>query len=122
MLGFGGTSAYQELMVHVESACGNGPGEGNYRSTYGWVFQLGGASISWCSKKPYMTPQFTTESEYLSWKEACIRGVHLRELMEVFDLIVHSPMPLLCDSKAVVEVTSNKKRSKRLHHITHAVH
>ena len=122
MLVFGGTSAHLQLMAHVDSAYGSGPGEGNHRSTYGWVFQLGGASISWCSKKLNVTTLSTAEAEYLSLKEAGIRGVHLRELMEVFDLAMHSPTPLLCDSKAAVEVANNKKRSKRLQHITHAVH
>ena len=122
MLVFGGASANLQLKAHVDSAYGSGPGEGNHRSTYGWVFQLGGAAISWCSKKLNVTTLSTAESEYLSLKEAGIRGVYLRELMEVFDHAVHSPTPLLCDSKAAVEVANNKKRSKRLQHITHAVH
>src|SRR5947207_9004067 len=52
-----------------------------FRSTTGFCFLIGGAPVSWTSKRQSITAQSTTESEYIALSEAGKQAVWLCHLL-----------------------------------------
>ena len=70
------------------------------KSTFGYVFTLGGAVVSWRSIKQSCIADSTMEAEYVAAKEAIWLRKFLMEL-GVIDKAV-DPMILYCDNSGVV--------------------
>jgi hypothetical protein len=51
------------------------------RSTTGYVFQIQGNTVSWCSKRQACVSRSTTEAEYIALSIACQEAVWLRILL-----------------------------------------
>ena len=51
------------------------------RSTSGYVFQIQGNTVSWCSKRQACVSKSTTEAEYIALSTASQEGVWLRRLL-----------------------------------------
>lgn len=93
------------------------------RSTGGYVFTLGGAAISWKSKKQTMIAQSSMESEFFALASAGDEAEWLK------DLLLDLPLPnmkvpaisIYCDNQATSSVAGNslfngRKRTLRLKH------
>ncbi len=51
------------------------------RSTTGYVFQIQGNTVTWCSKRQASVSKSTTEAEYVALSTACQEAVWLRRLL-----------------------------------------
>lgn len=72
------------------------------RSTSGFVYNLGSATISWCSKKQATVALSSTEAEYNAATLAAQEGVWLKRLIgEVFHPI-NEPIELFCDNMSSI--------------------
>jgi hypothetical protein len=52
-----------------------------WRSTTGYVFQIQGNTVSWCSKRQACVSRSTTEAEYIALSIACQEAVCWRTLL-----------------------------------------
>ena len=51
------------------------------RSTSGYIFQIQGNTVSWCSKRQACVAKSTTEAEYMALSIACQEAIWLRRLL-----------------------------------------
>ena len=86
------------------------------RSTSGFVFMLGGKTISWSSKKQPTVALSSTEAEYKALSHATCEVVWLNKLLS--DLQVHHDrFVLLCDNMSSIYLAKNPKFHARSKHI-----
>ena len=52
------------------------------RSTTGYVFQIQGSTVSWCSKRQACVARSTTEAEYIALSTTSQEAVWLRRLLQ----------------------------------------
>ena len=75
----------------------------NRRSTTGFVFMLGGAAISWSSKRQAVVACSTTESEYIAAYTATREAICLRRmLVELGETSVDTAVDLNEDNQACI--------------------
>lgn len=82
---------------------------------------LGGAAISWGSKKQTIITRSTTESELVALDIACTEAEWIKDFLLEIPLI-RKPIPAFsihCDNKAVIELVkqkhSNRKMNRHIH-------
>ena len=87
------------------------------RSTTGFCVFLGGAPVSWRTKKQQTVSRSSAEAEYRSMAAACCEVTWITSLLR--DLHVHqrSPIKLFCDNKAAIHIASNPVFHERTKHI-----
>ncbi|KAK1413804.1 hypothetical protein QVD17_35587 [Tagetes erecta] len=95
----------------------------DHSSTSGWVFLLGGGSISWASKKQTCITNSTMESEFVALASAGKEAEWLRNLIYEIPLWPKpiSPISIRCDSaatlaKAYSQVYNGKSRHLGVRH------
>lgn len=89
-------------------------------STSGWVFTLGGAAISWKSKKQTIITHSTMESEFIALADCAKEAEWLRNLLLEIPLWP-KPMPPIvinCDSEAARSVAHNKVYNGKSRHLS----
>ena len=90
------------------------------KSTFGYVFTLGGAVVSWKSIKQSCIVDSTMEAEYVAAKEAVWLWKFLMELgviVKVFD-----PMILYCDNSRDVAQAKEPRKHRKGKHIERKYH
>lgn len=87
------------------------------RSTTGFCVLMGGAPISWRTKKRHTVSRSSAEAEYRSMAAACCEVTWLTNLLR--DLHVHqnSPIRMFCDNKTAIHIASNPVFHERTKHI-----
>ena len=86
----------------------------NRRSTTGFVFMLGGAAISWSSKRQAVVACSTTESEYIAAYTATREAICLRRmLIELGETSVIAPVDLNEDNQACIKLAKNPCSAQR---------
>ena len=90
------------------------------RSTTGYVFQIQGNTVSWCSKLQGCVSKSTTEAEYVALSTACQEGVWLRRLLD--DISVKQCNVLFEDNQGAIELSRNPKFHARTKHIDVSYH
>ena len=90
------------------------------KSTFGWVFTLGGAAITWASKKQTCITHSTMESELVALGAAGKEAEWIRNLM--IDLpLWKNPLPpfsIHCDSQATLSRVYSKSYNGKSRHIS----
>ena len=85
------------------------------KSCSGYVFRLGEASISWCSRKQKTVALSTTEAEYMALSDAARHMIWthkaLLELNQHYEPILHA------DSNGAINLSKNQIISQRSKHI-----
>ena len=89
-------------------------------ATSGYVFSLGGGTVSWKSCKQTILIRSTMEAELIALDTASVEAEWLRELL--MDLMmVEKPMPTIsmnCDNQSVIiKINSSKDNMKSTRHI-----
>ena len=90
----------------------------NQRSSYGWVFTLGGSPISWCAKRFDSTSLHVCDAELMAIKETTAQAIHLNALLTELGETQQAPTTIHTDSKAAHDSLTSENFSKRLKHVT----
>jgi len=94
--------------VDASYADNYGTPKDNRRSTTGFVFMLGGAAISWSSKRQAVVACSTTESEYIAAYTATREAICLRRmLIELGETSVDTAVDLNEDNQACIKLAHN---------------
>ncbi|GKD38771.1 uncharacterized mitochondrial protein-like protein, partial [Tanacetum coccineum] len=87
------------------------------RSRPGYVLLLGGAPISWKSKKQLVVSRSSAEAEYRSMATAVSEIMWVRWLLKELDVVVVGPTPLFCDNLAAKHIANNPIFHERTKHV-----
>ena len=83
----------------------------------GFVFMLGGAAVSWSSKKQTSVALLSTEAKYIAAAHATKDVIWLRRLLTDLGLDLHSPTTLHVDNQSVIAIARNLEFHDRTKHI-----
>ena len=88
------------------------------KSTFGYVFMIGGGVVSWKSVKQSLTATFTMEAEYVTCYEATWEAVWLKNFISRFNIVesILKPLTIYCDNIAAVSFSQNNKISAHTKH------
>ena len=89
----------------------------DYKSASGFVFLLGGGSISWQSKKHNTVAKSTTEAEYMSLSAGASEALWLKELYNELSPKQISYVTMFCDNKGAIDLSKNPLFHSRSWHI-----
>ena len=91
------------------------------RSVTGYVFKVGGNTVSWRSTLQHVVALSTTEAEYMALSEATKEGLWLREFCDElgFDSEFFN---LHCDSQSAICLAKNPVHHDRTKHIARKIH
>ena len=89
------------------------------KSTFGYIFMMAGATISWKSVKQTLTTTSTMEAEFVSCFEVTSHGVWLKSFSSGLNIVytISRPLKFFCDNLATVFMTKNNKSGSRNNHI-----
>jgi hypothetical protein len=87
------------------------------RSITGYIFQVNGAPISWCSKKQQTVALSSTEAEYMAACQATKEAIWLRRLLSDFGHPQSSPTILNEDNQSTIALAKNPIHHNRTKHI-----
>ena len=87
------------------------------KSMSGFVFMLGGAAVSWSSKKQTSVALSSTEAEYIAAAHATKEVIWLRRLLTDLGLDLNSPTTLHIDNQSAIAIARNPEFHDRTKHI-----
>ena len=87
------------------------------KSRSGYVFMLGGAILSWMSKKQPVVALSSTESEYIALSYAAQETIWLRRLVESLTVKQDAANVLFEDNQGAIALCKNPKDHGRTKHI-----
>jgi len=87
------------------------------RSTTGYIFTLGGAAISWSSKRQQTVALSTAEAEYMAASSATQELIFLRALLRDFGHTQKEPTVLHQDNQGVIALANDFILNQRTKHI-----
>jgi len=87
------------------------------KSYTGYVFTLGGAAISWKSRKQRTVALSTTEAEYQALTEATKESMYLRGLVYELGIPQFSEGLVYCDNQGAINLTTAAKFHDRIKHV-----
>jgi len=94
----------------------------NRRSTSGYAYLSGGATISWASKLQATVALSTAEAEYVATSFAAREAIWLRKLFTELHLPDPSPVELRTDNQSSMAIAKNPVHHQRTKHIDVAHH
>ena len=92
------------------------------RSTSGYIFQINGSTISWCSKKQSCVSRSTTEAEYMALSFATQEAILLRRFLENVGVKQKESTVIYEDNQGAIQLSKNPKHHNRTKHIDIAFH
>ena len=87
------------------------------KSTSGFVFMLGGAAISWRSKKQNSVVLSSTEAEYITVVHAAKEAIWLRCLLTELGKNLDSPTTLFVNNQSAIVIARNPEFHDQTKHI-----
>ena len=98
-------------------------GDGNdYKSTSGYVFQIGGTAVSWRSKKQTCVALSTSEAEYIALSSAAQEAVWMRALNSDLKNQPSEPTVIFEDNQSAICLAKNPQFHGRSKHINIKFH
>ncbi|GJW21740.1 putative RNA-directed DNA polymerase [Tanacetum coccineum] len=91
------------------------PGLGILLSRY--LLSLGGAPISWKTKKQSVVSRSSAEAEYRSMAGTVSEILWVRWLLRELDIHMEQPTPLFCDNQAAQHIANNPVFHERTKHV-----
>ena len=91
------------------------------RSTGGYVFSLGGAAVSWSSKRQPVVAQSTCEAEYMAMNQAARDAVWGSHFLQELGW-TQGPVVILSDSQSALSLTKNPVIGPKSKHIRRQFH
>ncbi|XP_052726011.1 secreted RxLR effector protein 161-like [Vigna angularis] len=92
------------------------------RSTTGYIFFMGGAPISWSSRKEPVVALSSCEAEYIAACEATCQATWLGFLLEGLKVELAGRVRLLVDNKSAIDLTKHPTSHGRSKHIETRFH
>jgi hypothetical protein len=92
------------------------------RSTSGYIFKLGGAAISWCSRRQKTVSLSSCEAEYVAACEATREAVWETAFLEELGYQGVSPTIIYMDSQSAMQLISNPVFHDKTKHIQGKMH
>ncbi|KAL0461128.1 UNVERIFIED_CONTAM: Retrovirus-related Pol polyprotein from transposon TNT 1-94 [Sesamum latifolium] len=94
------------------------------KSTSGYAFLLGGAAITWCSKKQPCISLSTMEAEYVACTSAVQEAIWLRSFLKSLRISAHinDAVVIYCDNTATIAYAKDPKYHGRTKHIDTRYH
>lgn len=86
------------------------------KSTTGYIFEIYGSSVVWCSRKQQMVTVSSTEAEYVAASLAVCEALWLRGILTDLEIKPLEPTILYEDNQSCIKVANNQE-SKKLKHI-----
>ena len=77
------------------------------KSTSGYVFMMGSAAISWCSKKQPIVTLSTTEAEYVAATACACQAIWLRNILEELHFQQEGATTIYCDNSSAIKLSKN---------------
>ncbi|GJW71958.1 secreted RxLR effector protein 161-like protein, partial [Tanacetum coccineum] len=87
------------------------------RSRTGYLLLLGGAPISWKSKKQSVVSRSSAEAEYQAMANAVSEVLWMRWLLSFLETALTGPTPLFCDNQAARHIANNPVFHERTKHV-----
>ncbi|KAL7596004.1 hypothetical protein Lser_V15G30641 [Lactuca serriola] len=87
------------------------------RSRTDYLLILGGAPISWKSKKQSVVSRSSAEAEYRAMAVTVSEILWIRWLLADFDIVLDKPTPLLCDNESARHIAHNPVFHERTKHV-----
>ena len=87
------------------------------RSRTGYVLLLGGAPVSWKSKKQSVVSRSSAEAEYRSMATTVSEVIWMRWLLKYLEAEQNGPTPLFCDNQAARHIANNPVFHERTKHV-----
>ena len=79
----------------------------DYKSTSGYLFQIGGTVVTWKSKKQSCVALSTPEAEYMALSSASQEAIWMRELNSDLGNQQSQPTLILEDNQSAIAMTKN---------------
>ncbi|KAL0298882.1 UNVERIFIED_CONTAM: Retrovirus-related Pol polyprotein from transposon TNT 1-94 [Sesamum radiatum] len=94
------------------------------KSTSGYAFLLGGAAITWCSKKHPCISLSTMEVEYVACTSAVQEAIWLRRFLKSLRISMHidDAIVIYCDNTTTIAYAKDTKYHGRTEHIDTRYH
>jgi hypothetical protein len=109
---FGGSDTFLQGYVDSDMA----GDKDSRRSTTGYVFTIGGTTVSWISKLQKVVALSTTEAEYVAATEASKEMIWLQRFMEELGKKQENNK-LYCDSQSAIHLAKNSAFHSKTKHI-----
>lgn len=77
------------------------------KSTYGYAFMFGSASVSWCSKKQPIITLSTTEAEFVAAAVCTCQAPWLRNILEELQCKQQAVSQIFCDNSSTIKLSKN---------------
>ncbi|XP_071687565.1 uncharacterized mitochondrial protein AtMg00810-like [Rutidosis leptorrhynchoides] len=87
------------------------------RSNIGYYISLGGAPVSWRTKKQSIVSRSSAEAEYRAMATTVCEVLWIRWLLEDFDYKKDYATPLMCDNEAAKHIAENSVYHERTKHV-----
>lgn len=87
------------------------------RSRTGYVLLLGGAPISWKSKKHMVVSRSSAEAEYRAMAVTVSEIIWRRWLLDKLEVRQNGPTPIYCDNQAARNIATNPVFHERTKHV-----
>ena len=94
----------------------------DYKSTTGYLFQIGGTAVTWKSKKQSCVALSTAEAEYMALSSAAQEAVWMRELISDLRNPPATSTEILEDNQSVISMAKNPQFHGKTKHINIKYH
>ena len=91
-------------------------------STSGYLFQINGCTVSWCSKRQLTVAKSSTEAGYVALSASCQEAIWLRMLLTDIGFKQLLPTVIHEDNQSASELTRNPRFHNRTKHIDVSFH
>ncbi|KAK2365584.1 putative mitochondrial protein [Trifolium repens] len=92
------------------------------KSTAGYLFMIGNAPISWCSKKQGIVALSSCEAEYVAASFAACQANWIEMLLSELKAVEVTKMKVLVDNKSAIDLANNPVSHGRSKHIERRFH
>ncbi|CAI7885822.1 unnamed protein product [Closterium sp. NIES-53] len=86
-------------------------------SVGGYVFTLGGAAVSWKTKRQTVIATYTAEAEYIALFEGAREATYLRRLCEDLGFRQQDPTVIFVDNQSAIALATGEQMSQRIKHM-----
>jgi hypothetical protein len=119
-----GLMFYSHGVIEVAGYCDSDWGgcPDTRRSTTGYVFKLGGAAITWNSKRQTTVALSSCEAEYVAAAQAAKEAIWIRSFLGELDVLQDWPITIETDSQSALSLMKNVGYSARSKHVDIQVH